>query len=59
MLGPKAVSHLSAQPGMTKQVMMNLIRKVSRLKDIPRNKPPVKGAFISYLEEKGMDKLLS
>lgn len=57
--GPKAVSYLLAQPGMTKEVAYILERKLKRLKDIHRDKPPVKGAFINYLKDKGQDKLLS
>lgn len=57
--GPKAVLYLRKQPGMTEQVTRDLHRKLSRLRHIPREIPPVKGAFIAYLQDKGKDKLLS
>lgn len=57
--GPEAVSYLLSQPGMTEEVAHILERKLKRLKEIPRDKPPVKGAFINYLKSKGKDKLLS
>lgn len=57
--GQKAVSYLLNQPGMTINVAKDLERKLKRLKDIHRDKPPVKGAFINYLADKGKDKLLS
>lgn len=58
-VGQKAVSYLFAQPGMTDNVARDLERKLKNLKDIPRDKPPVKGAFINYIADKGKDKLLS
>lgn len=57
--GPQAISYLLAQPGMTKEVAYILESKLKRLKDIHRDKPPVKGAFINYLKDKGQDRLLS
>lgn len=59
MQGKKAISYLMMQPGMTKIVMNDLLRKTRRLRDISREKPPVKGAFIYYMKRKGQDKLLS
>lgn len=57
--GSKAVSYLRNQPGMTTLVERDLMRKLRNLKSIPREIPPVKGAFVAYLKEKGKDKLLS
>lgn len=57
--GPKAELYLRKQPGMTDIITSDLRRKLQRLKEIPREIPPVKGAFVAYLKDKGKDKLLS
>lgn len=57
--GPKAVSYLMKQPGMTRGTAIALTRNLSKLRSIPRETPPVKGAFVKYQLDKGKDKLLS
>lgn len=58
IIGQKAISILIKTPGMTKAKLIILIRKLKRLKNIQRDKPPTKGAFIRYLAKKGEHKLL-
>lgn len=59
MKGKNVVSYLLNQPGMTESRTIDLVRRVKRLKEIPRDKPPVKGAFVKYMDKVGQDKLLS
>lgn len=58
-LDKKAVSYLLAQPGVSHETAAILHRKLGNLRDIKRDSPPVKGAFVKYIADKGQDKMLS
>lgn len=59
ILDKKAVSYLLAQPDVSHETAAILHRKLSNLRDIKRDSPPVKGAFVKYIADKGQDKMLS